>query len=56
MYKWCPVADGGSRYGTIGGKSVADKLGNGSSKGKSVKEVIDLEAGDDVFMETEDVM
>ncbi|RXI03173.1 hypothetical protein DVH24_003825 [Malus domestica] len=37
--KWCPMADGVSDTGVIGGKSV--------------KEVMDLEAGEEVFMEIE---
>lgn len=53
--KWCPMADGGYVSGTVGGKSDAAELANvNSSKGKSVNEVIDLETGDEVFMETED--
>ncbi|TQE08688.1 hypothetical protein C1H46_005672 [Malus baccata] len=45
--KWCLGANGGSRSGSVGKKSDVEILANVSnSKGKNVKEVMDLEAGD----------
>ncbi|KAM1074535.1 hypothetical protein ACFX11_019717 [Malus domestica] len=55
VFKWCPMADGDSDSGASGGKSGAVELVNDSgNKGKSVKKITDFEAGDEVFMETED--
>lgn len=49
------MADGGSVSGASGGKNGAVELANDNgNKGKSVKEITDLEAGDEVFMETDD--
>lgn len=53
--KCCPMADGGFVSGVIGAKSGAVELTNDSgNKGKNVKEITNLEAGNEVFMETED--
>ncbi|KAM1729142.1 hypothetical protein ACFX12_019574 [Malus domestica] len=55
VFKWCPMADGDFDSGASGGKSGAVELANDSgNKGKSVKKITDFEAGDEVFMETED--
>lgn len=53
--KWCPMANGGSDTRVDNGKSGAAKQANESgSKGKSAKEVTNLEASEEMFMETGD--
>lgn len=55
MFKWCIMAIGGYNIGAIGGKNgVVEHAIDSGSKGKSVKEVTDLEAEDDDFMEIEE--
>ncbi|KAM1063554.1 hypothetical protein ACFX10_027650 [Malus domestica] len=55
VFKWCLMAYGGSDTGIAGGKSgVAEQANESESKGKCVKEVTDLETGEEVFMEIEE--